>query len=99
MATTGYATIVRVRGAYNPECEVFALTSEELPGLYLAGKNLQALHEDVPSVIKALYKLDCGMDVEVRKADSESERPVASATPSNFINLNRAFVPMPARAA
>jgi hypothetical protein len=41
---------------YNTECALFALTSAELPGLLLAGKDPAKLWADVPAVIKALYR-------------------------------------------
>ena len=93
MATTGYATTVKVRGAYNQECGIFALTCEELPGLYLAGKDLQTLQDDVPAVIRALYKHDCGIDVVVTEVNARAPRKTAKSQPSaNFIQLDREFV-------
>lgn len=66
MASTDYARQVSVQLTHNKDWNLFSLTSPELPGLLLAGRDLVALYADVPAVIKGLYKLDCGLDVEVR---------------------------------
>ena len=40
-------------------------TSSDLPGLYVANPDISAVLEDVPLTIKALYKAQFGVDVEV----------------------------------
>ena len=98
MATTAYARTIRVRGAFNPECNLFALTCDELPGLFLAGSDLKALQEDVPNVIRALYRLDCGLEVNVEEVN-HAPRSQATHANSNFIDLFREFVAKPAAIA
>lgn len=44
---------------------MFAMTSAELPGLFLAGKDPAKLLDDVPAVIKAIYRVGYNMQVEV----------------------------------
>ena len=40
-------------------------TSSDLPGLYVANPDFSAVMEDVPVTIKALYKAQFGVEVEV----------------------------------
>ncbi|MGE0278755.1 MAG: hypothetical protein AB7R40_25435 [Nitrospiraceae bacterium] len=43
----------------------WTITSKHLPGLFLGGKNLQVLRDDLPAAIKLLFKANYDMDVEV----------------------------------
>jgi len=47
--------------------EMFVATSKELKGLHIADYKLQNVLDEVPSVIKALYKVD-GIDVIVEES-------------------------------
>jgi len=64
-ASTTYAKTIVVGLQYNATCGLFSLTSSELPGLFLAGKDPGKLVEDLPAVIKAMYKVAYDMHVEV----------------------------------
>lgn len=44
------------------------LTSPDLPGLFLAGKDITDLYADVPNVIKTLFRLNYGMEIDVQPA-------------------------------
>ena len=43
----------------------FVARSEELPGLFVAHPEIDAVMADIPNVIQALYKADFDQDVEV----------------------------------
>jgi hypothetical protein len=64
-ASTKFAKTVVVELQYNATCGLFSLTSAGLPGLFLAGKDPGKLVEDLPAVIKAIYKVGYDMQVEV----------------------------------
>lgn len=66
MASTNYSTVIQVDVDMKPD-GLYVLTSKDLPGLLLAGDNVDDLYCDTPDVIKGLYKLNYGMDVEVRR--------------------------------
>ena len=44
----------------------WTVTSKNLPGLFLGGQDLGPIRHDLPEAIKALFKLNYEMDVEVR---------------------------------
>jgi divalent metal cation (Fe/Co/Zn/Cd) transporter len=54
----------------------FVATSAELPGLVLASADVHAIAEDIPKAIKALYKANFDIDVEVMEAFPASAREV-----------------------
>ncbi len=67
---------------YNAACGMFALTSDQLPGLLLAGKDPAKLWDDVPAVVKAMYRVGYNMDVEViMEAQPRSEGEDLSFVP------------------
>ena len=43
----------------------YEATTSDLPGLYVANPDVSAVFEDVPLTIKALYKAQFGVEVEV----------------------------------
>ncbi len=93
MATSEYARIIRlIIDTHDDGC--YAMTSPSLPGLLLAGKDLNALLMDVPSAIKLLYKLNYQMDVDVRPATEELPR-TAKTKPSGWRPLTPSFVAQP----
>jgi hypothetical protein len=61
---------------------LFALTSDDLPGLLLAGKDPAKLWDDVPAVVKALYKVS-GMDVSVEM------EPLPADLDDDHLSFNR----------
>jgi hypothetical protein len=63
--SANYERTISVGMKYNSACGMFALTSPDLPGLLLAGKDPDALWDDVPAVVRALYKVSYNMDVQV----------------------------------
>ena len=65
MANSGYSCVIQVNENYR-EGGHWELTSKNVPGLYLAGKDLSALRADVPNVIKVLFKNNYDLAVEVR---------------------------------
>jgi len=64
-ASTIFTKTIVVGLQYNATCGLFSLTSAGLPGLFLAGKDPGKLVEDLPRVIKAIYKVGYDMQVEV----------------------------------
>lgn len=51
----------------------WVITSNDLPGMLLSGKDLHKLVIDIPNVIKVLFKKNFGADVNVLKTISPSE--------------------------
>lgn len=66
MGSENYSTLVRIISTYNNETGLWALTSDEVPGLFFAGKNESELHNDVVGAIKKLYKYNYDMNVDVK---------------------------------
>lgn len=64
MATSSYTKLIRISLCVHEDAH-FTLTSEDLPEMFLAGKDVRQLLDDAPNVIKGLYRLNYGMDVEV----------------------------------
>lgn len=65
MGNSRYVGVVSVESTMR-DGGYWVVKSEELPGLLLSGKVLPKLMADVPNVIKSLFKLNYGMDIEVR---------------------------------
>ena len=64
VSNINYSTTVRVETKID-NYGYFIMTSEDLPGLFLASKNYLALMQDVSKAIKILYKDNYDMDVTV----------------------------------
>jgi hypothetical protein len=64
-ASSGYSYLVKIKEDYK-EGGYYMLTSPNLPGFFMGGKNIKKLRTDVPSVIKILFKLNYQLDVHVR---------------------------------
>jgi len=64
MANSGYATVVNI-DVDRREGDYWVLTSEDLPGFLMCGKDRYALGEDIPNVIKGLFRHNYGKDVSV----------------------------------
>ena len=71
MANCNYVTVIRVSEEFKEGS--WMITSDNLPGLFLAGGDLPAIRKNVPDAIKLLYKLNYGMKVEVCAAGDEPE--------------------------
>ena len=67
VSNVNYSTTIRVTTRVD-QYGHFIMTSEDLPGLFLASKNYLALINDVPEVIRALYKDNYDMEVTVVEA-------------------------------
>ena len=63
MGNCTYVGVVRVSGEIKDKGWV--ITSENLPGLFLAGNDLEKLTADIPANIEMLYQLNYGMSVKV----------------------------------
>ena len=66
-ATTSYSCVIRVKAELHADegHDFWTLTSDDLPGLLLGGRDLKALHADTPTVIQSLFKHSYGMEVNV----------------------------------
>jgi predicted RNase H-like HicB family nuclease len=64
LASSSYASLININVEYDRQGH-WVLSSKDLPGLLLSGKQLDALFNDVPNAIKLLYKLNYQMDVTV----------------------------------
>ena len=65
MANNTYSNIINIKEKLHQGAH-WTITSANLPGLFLGGKDLKALRNDIPIAIKSLYRMNHGMDVEVR---------------------------------
>lgn len=66
-ATASYFCMIRVKAELHADDgeDFWTLTSDDLPGLLLGGRDLKALHADTPAVIRSLFKHNYGMEVDV----------------------------------
>lgn len=81
MATTTYSCVIRVTEECSTEdgTEFWVLTSNDLPGLLLGGRDLDALRADVPDAIRILFRENYGMEVRVLRATEP--KALASGVP------------------
>lgn len=82
MENCDYVGVVRVHGEYQDSAWV--ITSENLPGFFLAGEDLERLRADVPTTIQMLYRLNYGMEVEVRLAGEPGEKNPVRSVPQTW---------------
>ncbi len=71
MASRMYTKLINVKAEYADAGKCWALTSNDLPGLVMAGGDLDALLADLPQAIKLLFRLNYQMDVEVAEVDDD----------------------------
>lgn len=71
MADGNYSTTVCIREDRRPE-GYWTLTSKELPGFMLTGKDLAALRADTPAVLKSFFRLNYQIEMDVRPIVSPS---------------------------
>ena len=64
MAETTHSVIVRLTASLR-EGNYWVVTSDNLPGLLLCGKDRHQLFADVPSVVQKLMELNYGLHVQV----------------------------------
>ena len=64
VAPTGPIEIIRIT-LRRSRSGWYEATSSDLPGLYVANPDVSAVFKDVPVTIKALYKAQFGVDVDV----------------------------------
>lgn len=71
MARTRYSCVIPVKEEHVTDeygnDDFWVLTSDVLPGFVLGGRDLDALHADVPDAIRILFKENFDMNVEVRR--------------------------------
>lgn len=65
MVTIEYTCIINVK-EHLKSSEFWELTSADLPGFYLGGKDLSALRSDIPTAIKLLFEKNYDIQVDVR---------------------------------
>lgn len=76
MANYNYTGVVKIKEEFRDGS--WLITSDNLPGLFLAGEDLHILHTDIPAAIKLLYELNYSMNVKVCAAGNPKDMP---ATP------------------
>jgi hypothetical protein len=88
-ASANYSKTMMVGLQYNSACQLFALTSADLPGLLLAGKDPEKLWADVPAVVKAIYRLGYHMDVDVvmEQRRPDEDRPFVPLQPITLLKV------------
>lgn len=69
---TEMAEIVRIQLEKDESGLIFA-TSGDLPGLFLAHRDLSAMKTDIPNVIRLLYQRRYNVSVEIVEANAQSE--------------------------
>ena len=99
MASTSYSCIIRVaeeryQGAGD---DFWVLTSEDLPGLLLGGRNIEALRSDTPKAIELLFERNYDTKVSVSLhtniediSSKEDSHMMDLSTPRNWIASRRA---------
>ena len=69
MANTSYSCVIPVKEEHVTDetgtDHFWVLTSDVLPGFVLGGRDLEALHSDVPDAIRILFKENYGVEVNV----------------------------------
>lgn len=65
MSVEDQVYIVRLEFTNNPD-GFWTIKSSNLPGFYMAGKNLNFLAQDIPNVIKKLFKLNFNLNAVPR---------------------------------
>lgn len=68
----------------------WTITSDELPGLFLAGKDLFSISAEVPEAIKLLFSLNYNMSVDVKMAIDPIARGVPPVPEEYFAIPNAA---------
>lgn len=102
IASRMFTKLINVRAEFADAGKCWALTSNNLPGLLLAGGDLAALLADLPNAIKLLFRLNYQMDVDVAEVDedgSEMGRARDSETVSPLRSFPRAFAAVGSLAA
>lgn len=69
MATCEYVKVIKVKEDFKDGA--WLVTSDDLPGLFLAGGNVAALRKEIPDAIALLFRLNYDMQVVVRPATEE----------------------------
>jgi predicted RNase H-like HicB family nuclease len=96
MSSTMKSHLIEVGIEYHPD-GCWAISSKNLPGLVMAGKDIEALIGDLPNAIKLLYKLNYQLDVQVAIA-GEDGASLHEERKSAFIPLPSKFVALSAAA-
>lgn len=65
-----------VRVSFSKKSEWFIATSEDLRGLFVADRSLSVVYEEVPEVIKLMFKIKLGLDVDVKESSMVEKRPI-----------------------
>lgn len=93
VASSTYSTVISLHIEANREDGFYAISSKDLPGLVLGGKDLFALLKDVPAAIALLFKLNYGLKVQVTPADGKIQK---TPEPKEWQPLPHTFVAVPA---
>ena len=91
-ASSSYTCTIRVEEAFM-EGGYWMFTSQDLPGLLLCGKDKHFLRDDVPAVIKMLFRENYSMEVEVRRVEAVSA--IARRTPEQYLEAPRVWAATP----
>lgn len=93
MTSSSYTTLINISLEHDKQ-GLWVLTSKDLPGLLLAGKELENLFNDVPNAIKLLYQVNYGMNVSVTPVldDGAGMQPNHQLipAPTKFVTLRAA---------
>ena len=85
MATTAYSCVIPVKEEHVTDeyggDDFWMLTSDVLPGFVLGGRDLDAVHADMPDAIRILFKENYGMDVDVRRVTTPESLKEGSRAP------------------
>ncbi len=87
----GLAGIVRVDIDEDDDDLLFA-TSLDLPGLFVAAADIEALRAEIPKVIRALYQAEHGHDVTVVRAATLAA-PRRFASGGSWVTLTKDVLP------
>ena len=76
----GTATILSIRAEWRDG--TLYLSSDDVPGLFLSGDDQEAVMHDLIPAIKALFKMNRGVDVDVYPVAPSSQFPEYGAVPA-----------------
>lgn len=97
MAKSSYSCVIPV----TQECikdetgtdEFWTLTSDSLPGFVMGGRDLEAMHSDVPDAIRILFKHNYDMDVDVFRVTAPQD--IARDIPESELSTPEAWTAIP----
>ena len=97
MAKSSYSCVIPVAQEFIKDetgtDKFWTLTSDSLPGFVMGGRDLDALHSDVPDAIRILFKHNYDMDVDVLRVTAPQD--IARDIPESELSAPEAWTAIP----